>query len=125
MSASHYLLANEPSGLQTLFDVLSIPGWVIGIAAITILLLSGKIMRRSDHEDMIANKEREHERIVQAHRDRIEQLRLDRDAWRSAHGEEVQARQAAERAAAHLMEGTATVNSLIIALQDALRTKDR
>lgn len=115
------MLAETSEGVSGLIELLSIPGWVIGIAALTILMLSGKIMRRSDHEEVVNNLKADYAKRDSERDAAIAELRQAKDAWRVAHGEEVKARQAAERAAAALMEGTATVNALIEALHDALR----
>lgn len=115
------MLAESSDGVGTLIELLSIPGWVIGIAALTILLLSGKIMRRSDHEEVVRTIKEDFAQRDRAKDERLQAVVADRNAWRTAHEEEVKARQAAERAAGALMEGTATVNALIEALHDALR----
>lgn len=103
------------------------PVWLGGLAFVLWLWLGGKVMLSSDCDRRCAALEKAHaaelaevasRNAVQA--DRIEALVVDRDAWREAHREETRARQAAERAAAALMETGQISLALLSALKDAL-----
>lgn len=60
------------------------------------------------------------ERVAAELRDRLASVRGDRDAWREAQREEVEARRAAERTSASLLEATNTTADLLAALRDAV-----
>lgn len=133
------LAASEgPPNAGEIIEWLGIPAWILGIALNLVLWLRGVIMLTSDHRDAVLLAETNCEEKIEAIQseadskvaeverrsatltDRIEHLVVDRDAWRDAHHEEVKARQAAERAAAALMETGQISLALLSALKDAL-----
>lgn len=135
------LLAAELDGPPNAAEVISwlgIPAWIVGLGTVLWLWLRGIVMLTKDHREALdarstACEERveaiqseadskvaEVERRVDALQDRLEHVVVDRDAWRDAHHEEARARQAAERAAAALMETGQISLALLAALKDAI-----
>jgi hypothetical protein len=130
--------ANGAPGAGEVIEWLGIPAWILGIGTVLVLWLRGVIMLTSDHRGTVEAQKaacaaevaairsetdariREIERRADALQDRNEHLVSDRDAWRDAHHEETRARQAAERAAAALMETGQISLALLGALKDAL-----
>lgn len=117
---------------------LGIPVWLGGLAFLIWLWLRGVIILAKDHDAALidrrtscdaeltavrseaAGRVASAEEAVRRLADRIEHVVVDRDAWREAHREEVLARQAADRAAAALMETGQISLALLAALKDAL-----
>jgi len=117
---------------------LGVPVWLGGLAFVLWLWLGGKVVLSTDRDRALADhrtscdaelaavrgeadsKVGHTTRALERLQDRIDHLVVDRDAWREAHREEVRARQAAERAAAALMETGQISLALLSALKDAL-----
>lgn len=114
----------------------AIPEWVgipTGIAGLGIplgLWLRGITMLRSDHDAQMAAQAAGYTTQVTLLGDRNTALIADRDAWRTAHSAEVDARVAAERAAAAMLEQVKAASSqtdltgkMLSALMAALGSK--
>ena len=117
---------------------LGVPVWIGGLAFVLWLWISGKVVLTTDRDKALTEHRASCDAELSAVRseadskvattaaalarlqDRIDHLVVDRDAWREAHREEVLARQAAERAAAALMETGQISLALLAALKDAL-----
>lgn len=107
--------------------------WAVGLVTPAVVLglwLTGKLTLTRDCERRLAEMRDAHaaERdavaaTARALQKRIDALVADRDAWRAAHQEEAQARAAAERAGAKLMESTNLSVQLLDALQQSMRGK--
>lgn len=133
-------LASEhgPPNAAEVIEWLGIPAWIVGLGTALFLWLRGVIMLTKDHRAQMAAKDdaceaivaavqseadsqvTEVERRAKALEDRVENLVVDRDAWREAEQEQARARQAAERAAAAAMESGQISLALLAALKDAL-----
>lgn len=133
------LAAGEgPPNAGEVITWLGIPAWIIGLGTVLWLWLRGVVMLTSDHRAALVARTvacdaqveaiqaeadarvAEVERRVDGLQDRLDHVVVDRDAWRDAHHEEARARQAAERAAAALMETGQISLALLAALKDAL-----
>lgn len=124
------LLAAEGPPLPELAGWLGIPVWLGGLAFLLWLLLGGRLVRREDCDARVtaavqakqlewdAEKGQADARLTEMSA-RLTAVVADRDAWRDAHGAEVEARRAAEHAAGKLME----TGNLSLALLDALKTQ--
>lgn len=111
---------------------LGIPVWIGGLGFVLWLWLTKKIMLVSDHDTALAvERRRADEQVESAElrvsdlQNRIDHLVVDRDAWREAHDAEVEARVAAEKAAAKLLETSDLSVRLLDALTESLRAKGR
>lgn len=125
-------------GVGEVAAALGVPVWLGGFAFLIWLWLKGVIILAKDHDAAMAaarascdtelaavkataDVQATNAKVrVEALTDRIDHLVVDRDAWREAHREEAMARQAAERAAAALMETGQVSLALLGALKDAL-----
>ena len=132
------LAIEEPPNAAEVISWLGIPAWIVGLGTVLWLWLRGVVMLTKDHREALAarseacaaetdairseadSKVAQVERRADALQDRLDHLVVDRDAWRDAHHEEARARQAAERAAAALMETGQISLALLSALKDAL-----
>lgn len=121
-------VADTPSWLG---NIIGIPAGVAGIGIPLYLWLSGKVRLSSDVqseldvvkkslEDQLTQAKTGLEEKLKQRDDEIIALRADRDAWRIAQAAEVEARQAASRAAASLLDSASLSNSLLDALKDVL-----
>ncbi len=91
-------------------QLVGIPVGVGGSGLFLYLWLGGKVRLASDAD-----------KAVQTVQIRLDAVIADRDAWRTAHSEEVRARQAAEQAAAALMGSASMSAQLLEALKMELQ----
>lgn len=127
-----------PPNAAEVISWLGIPAWIVGLGTVLWLWLRGIVMLTKDHREALdarstacdaevaAIESEANARVAQVERraedlqDRLDHVIVDRDAWRDAYHEEARARQAAERAAAALMETGQISLALLSALKDAL-----
>lgn len=117
--------ADSPDLVQWLVAGLLTP------TAVVLLFLTKRIMLPSDCDQRVRQvlDQRDVEREawdkgMAALEERNAALIADRDAWRAAHKEEAEARAAAERSAAKLMETSNLSVQLLEALQEAWRGRE-
>jgi hypothetical protein len=89
----------QPSDIT---QFIGIPAGLTGIGIPLYLWLSGKIRLVTDMDKELAQQD-----------ERMAAIRVDRDAWRAAHGEEVLARKAAEQNSSALL-GSANLSSQLL-----------
>ena len=127
LEPSHSVLLASTHDFPAWAGALGVPVWLGGLAFVLWLWLGGKVQRTTDCDATVAALAKAHtaelaevEARAEALQQRVEALVVDRDAWREAHREETRARQAAEKAAAALMETGQISLALLSALKDAL-----
>jgi hypothetical protein len=121
------LLGSAHDTLPEWAAMLGVPVWLGGAAFLIWLLLTRKLVTRAERDEVLEALRVAHDSVMAevegragALANRVEALVVDRDAWREAHHEETRARQAAEKAAAALMESGQISLALLSALKDAL-----
>jgi hypothetical protein len=121
------LLGSAHDTLPEWAAMLGVPVWLGGAAFLIWLLLTRKLVTRAERDEVLEALRVAHDSAMAevegragALANRVEALVVDRDAWREAHHEETRARQAAEKAAAALMESGQISLALLSALKDAL-----
>lgn len=123
-------------------DWIGLPANLFAVALLGWLLLTGRLVRREDCDARVqAEVERGDERVaaeqarlgaeveglkgqLTLQTDRVAALVEDRGAWRSAHGEEVVARNHAEFATRELLEATNVTVRLLDALERSVVGKE-
>ena len=127
IGAAHSVVLGSTHDFPAWAGALGVPVWLGGLAFVLWLWLGGKVTRTSDCDATVAALAKSHatelaevEARAAVLENRVEALVVDRDAWREAHREETRARQAAEKAAAALMETGQISLALLSALKDAL-----
>lgn len=120
------MLAAE--GVPEWATYLGVPVWIGGLGLLLWLWLSGRVFTKATCDDRVAAAVAECDverqgwgRERAALQARLDAVVADRDAWRATAKEEAEARQAAEKAAAALMESTNISLALLSALKDALQ----
>jgi hypothetical protein len=127
LGPSHSVLLASSHDFPAWAGALGVPVWLGGLAFVLWLWLGGKVTRTSDCDARVVALQAAHDAELAEARlkadvlqERVDALVVDRDAWREAHREETRARQAAEKAAAALMETGQISLALLSALKDAL-----
>jgi len=82
---------------------------VVGLTAPTIIFIAVIMLMRGD---IVAGK---------VHRERVDEIKQDRDYWRSAHGVSEEARETALRQVDELVEGFKTVEAIANGIRQAAR----
>lgn len=115
-----------------------IPSGILGLGLPLVLILRGTLMLTSEHEKRLVLERQACQQVADAElrrsqeqyesaelrvldlQNRVALAEADRDAWRTAHEAQAQARLAAEHAAAQLIEAQQLGLGLLGALKDAL-----
>lgn len=111
-----------------IITALGIPAWVIGLGLALFLILKGTLVLGSDADERTRVATKAATAVAEAEKSqltiranelnaRLDALIADRNAWRDAHGAEVEARRAAENTAAKLLD----TGNLALALLEALK----